>query len=197
MRPLMSAWRARFALSFRVAIPDCSEPATMPPLCRRCHLSPSGLIASTGIARSEGDNMIQNNMTNTKKNGLKRPGAVTLKTVAESVGLAPGTVSLVLNNAPGSASIPQRTKDRVFAAARELNYQPNPVARALRTQTDPAFAPGGQAMGSGTLMFVGAEHFLRALHAIREAGLRVPGDVSIVGFNSAQVAALGRTPSAA
>jgi DNA-binding LacI/PurR family transcriptional regulator len=49
----------------------------------------------------------------------------------------------------------------------------------------------------GTLMFVGAEHFLRALHAIREAGLRVPGDVSIVGYNSAQVAALGRTPSAA
>jgi DNA-binding LacI/PurR family transcriptional regulator len=141
--------------------------------------------------------MIRNNMTGNHKNGLKRPGAVTLKTVAESVGLAPGTVSLVLNSAPGSASIPQRTKDRVFAAARELNYQPNPVARALRTQTDPALAPGGQAMGSGTLMFVGAEHFLRALHAIRQAGLRVPGDVSIVGFNSAQVAALGRTPSAA
>jgi len=175
----------------------------MPLLCRRCHLSPSGLIASTrdcqsGIARNEEDNMIQNNMTNNKKNGLKRPGAVTLKTVAESVGLAPGTVSLVLNNAPGSASIPQRTKDRVFAAARELNYQPNPVARALRTQTAPPMADG-QDMGNtgGTLMFVDAEHFLRALHAIREAGLRVPGDVSIVGFNHAQVAALGRTPSAA
>ena len=135
--------------------------------------------------------MIQNNMTNNKKNGLKRPGAVTLKTVAESVGLAPGTVSLVLNNAPGSASIPQRTKDRVFAAARELNYQPNPVARALRTQTAPAAMTDGQDMGNtgGTLMFVDAEHFLRALHAIREAGLRVPGDVSIVGFNHAQVAA--------
>jgi hypothetical protein len=176
----------------------------MPPPCRRCHLSPSGLIASTrdcqsGIARNEEDNMIQNNMTNNKKNGLKRPGAVTLKTVAESVGLAPGTVSLVLNNAPGSASIPQRTKDRVFAAARELNYQPNPVARALRTQTAPAAMTDGQDMGNtgGTLMFVDAEHFLRALHAIREAGLRVPGDVSIVGFNHAQVAALGRTPSAA
>jgi hypothetical protein len=150
----------------------------------------------SGIARNEEDNMIHNDMSN-KKNGLKRPGAVTLKTVAESVGLAPGTVSLVLNNAPGSASIPQRTKDRVFAAARELNYQPNPVARALRTQTAPR--AGGQDMGNagGTLMFVDAEHFLRALHAIREAGLRVPGDVSIVGFNSAQVAALGRTPSAA
>ena len=142
--------------------------------------------------------MIRNNMTS-RKSGLKRPGAVTLKTVAETVGLAPGTVSLVLNNAPGSASIPQRTKDRVFAAARELNYQPNPVARALRTQTGPVPMAGGQDMGNagGTLMFVGAEHFLRALHAIREAGLRVPGDVSIVGFNSAQVAALGRTPSAA
>jgi hypothetical protein len=153
----------------------------------------------SGIASSEGDNMIGNNMTNNKKNGLKRPGAVTLKTVAESVGLAPGTVSLVLNNAPGSASIPQRTKDRVFAAARELNYQPNPVARALRTQTDPRLAPGGQDMGNagGTLMFVEAEHFLRALHAIREAGLRVPGDVSIVGFNQAQTDALGRTSSAA
>jgi DNA-binding LacI/PurR family transcriptional regulator len=145
------------------------------------------------------NNTIGNNTTNNKKNGLKRPGAVTLKTVAESVGLAPGTVSLVLNNAPGSASIPQRTKDRVFAAARELNYQPNPVARALRTQTGPAPTVGGQDIGNacGTLMFVGAEHFLRALHAIREAGLRVPGDVSIVGYNSAQVAALGRTPSAA
>jgi|SRR5271167_4095123 len=142
---------------------------------------------------------MRNNLTSTKKSALKRPGAVTLKTVAESVGLAPGTVSLVLNNAPGSASIPQRTKDRVFAAARELNYQPNPVARALRTQTGPASTPSGLDMGnaSGTLMFVGAEHFLRALHAIREAGLRVPGDVSIVGFNHAQVAALGRTPSAA
>lgn len=143
------------------------------------------------------------NTTRRKTNGLKRPGTVTLKTVAESVSLAPGTVSLVLNNAPGSMSIPQRTKDRIFAAARELNYQPNPVARALRTQTDPALTLGGRDMGnaSGTLMFVGAEHFLRALHAIREAGLRVPGDVSIVGFNqvqvAAQVAATDRSTSAA
>lgn len=166
----------------------------MPLLRQRCHFSPSRLIASLAITRTEGDNMIR-----TAKNALKKPGAVTLKIVAESVGLAPGTVSLVLNNAPGSASIPQRTKDRVFAAARELNYQPNPVARALRTQTGASSALGAQDMGNagGTLMFVDAEHFLRALHAIREAGLRVPGDVSIVGFNQPQVAASGRTPSAA
>jgi len=29
--------------------------------------------------------------------------------------------------------IPQSTKDRILAAVREFNYQPNPLARALRT----------------------------------------------------------------
>lgn len=143
--------------------------------------------------------MNQNSTSRNSKSTLGTPGAVTLKTVAESVGLAPGTVSLVLNNAPGSASIPQRTKDRVFAAARELNYQPNPLARALRTQVSPPPTPGGHDIGnaSGALMFIGAEHFLRALRAMREAGLSVPGDVSIVGFNHAQLTALNRTTSAA
>jgi DNA-binding LacI/PurR family transcriptional regulator len=160
----------------------------MPPICRRCHLSPSRRIAGAGY---EKDNMIRNSVIRKKRNTLNKQGSVTLRTVADSVSLAPGTVSLVLNNAPGAMSIPQRTKDRIFAAARELNYQPNPVARALRTQTDPTLTFGVRNMGntSGTLMFVGAEHFLRALHAIREAGLRVPGDVSIVGHNRAQVAA--------
>ncbi|HLW86103.1 MAG TPA: LacI family DNA-binding transcriptional regulator [Candidatus Sulfotelmatobacter sp.] len=129
---------------------------------------------------------------------MKKQGTVTLKTVAQSVGLAPGTVSLVLNHAPGATSIPQRTKDRVFAAARELNYQPNPLARALRTQS-PASSAGQHDIGkaSGALMFVDAEHFLRALDAMREAGLRVPGDVSIVGFDQAEAAALERSSSAA
>jgi DNA-binding LacI/PurR family transcriptional regulator len=162
---------------------------------------PNRPIASTGIAENEGGNMtrssmICNSMIRRKKNGLKKQGTVTLKTVAETVGLTPGTVSLVLNSAPGSMSIPQPTKDRIFAAARELNYQPNPVARALRTQTDPALTLGGKDVSdtSGTLMFVGAEHFLRALQAIREAGLRVPGDVSIVSFSQAQVATVAVAP---
>src|SRR5580700_6537672 len=72
-----------------------------------------------------------------KHNGhlTKNPKAVTLKAVAEYVGLATGTVSLVLNHQP--ESIPQQTRDRVFAAARKLNYQPNPFARALRTRQVP------------------------------------------------------------
>jgi hypothetical protein len=59
---------------------------------------------------------------------------VSLRTVAERVKLAPCSVSAVLNNTPASLAIPQRTKERVFRAARELNYRPNLWARSLRTK---------------------------------------------------------------
>jgi len=59
---------------------------------------------------------------------------VSLRTVAERVGLAPCSVSAVLNNTPASWAIPQRTKERVFRAAGELNYRPNLWARSLRTK---------------------------------------------------------------
>ncbi len=54
--------------------------------------------------------------------------------VAERVGLAPCSVSAVLNNTPASYAIPQRTKERIFRAASELNYRPNLWARSLRTR---------------------------------------------------------------
>lgn len=59
---------------------------------------------------------------------------VNLRTVAERVGLAPCSVSAVLNNTPASLAIPQHTKDRVFRAAAKLNYRPNLSARSLRTK---------------------------------------------------------------
>jgi DNA-binding LacI/PurR family transcriptional regulator len=122
------------------------------------------------------------------RNTAKKPEAVTLKVVAEYVGLTAGTVSLVLNNAPQSVSIPQQTKDRVFAAARKLNYQPNLFARALRTRQIPAVSgTQGLASGSRALVFEGGEHFLRAVNAIRQAGLRVPGDVAVVGGDDIRV----------
>ena len=114
-----------------------------------------------------------------KKNDGKRP--VTLKTVAEYVGLAAGTVSAVLNDTAAARAIPQRTKERVLQAAAKLNYHPNPVARALRANHASNGKRPDASRGPGTLMFVGAEHYLRAIQAIRGAGLRVPGDVSIVG----------------
>ena len=124
-------------------------------------------------------------------NTLKKPETVTLKVVAEYVGLTAGTVSLVLNNAPQSISIPQQTKDRVFAAARKLNYRPNLFARALRTGQIPATS-GAHGLGTGSraLVFQGGEQFLRAVNAIRQAGLRVPGDVAVVSAADISAAAL-------
>jgi DNA-binding LacI/PurR family transcriptional regulator len=70
-------------------------------------------------------------MAQNKKPGQK-PQVITLKAVAEHLGLTPGTVSAVLNEAPSARSIPQATKSRIHAAAKELNYRPNFFARTLR-----------------------------------------------------------------
>jgi DNA-binding LacI/PurR family transcriptional regulator len=60
---------------------------------------------------------------------------ITLKALAQHLGLSPTTVSLVINGSPGAASIPRSTKQRVFAAAKKLNYRPNHFARSLRIQS--------------------------------------------------------------
>jgi hypothetical protein len=64
----------------------------------------------------------------------EKTSAANLKTVADRVGLAPCSVSAVLNNTPAARAIPQSTKERVFRAAAELNYRPNLWARSLRTK---------------------------------------------------------------
>jgi DNA-binding LacI/PurR family transcriptional regulator len=69
---------------------------------------------------------------------LKKPGqkqqVITLKAVAQHLGLTPGTVSAVLNDSPSARSIPLETKNRIRAAAKELNYRPNFFARTLRNK---------------------------------------------------------------
>ena len=65
---------------------------------------------------------------------VRKHHRVTLKAVAEHVGLTPGTVSAVLNNSPAASSVPQRTKTRILDAARKLNYRPNFFARSLRVK---------------------------------------------------------------
>jgi LacI family transcriptional regulator len=121
-------------------------------------------------------------MMKRSRNVAKKPEAVTLKVVARRVGLAMGTVSVILNRAPQAKAIPQQTRDRVFAAALRLNYHPNPFARALRTKhISAAGIERSGVSGSRALVFEGADDFQRAIDAIRLAGLRVPGDVAIVG----------------
>lgn len=60
--------------------------------------------------------------------------AVSLKTLAAHLGLSTTSLSVVLNNAPSANSIPQETKDRIFAAAKAFNYRPNYLARSFRSQ---------------------------------------------------------------
>ena len=60
--------------------------------------------------------------------------SVSLRSLAEHLGLSQAAVSLVINRSPAAKSIPQRTQDLIRQAARELNYRPNHLARSLRQQ---------------------------------------------------------------
>jgi DNA-binding LacI/PurR family transcriptional regulator len=79
-------------------------------------------------------------MTRSKTVASSRPRGeaaappVSLKFLAEHLGLSPATVSLVINRSPSAKSIPHRTQERIREAARELNYRPNFMARSLRAQ---------------------------------------------------------------
>ncbi|HYI32698.1 MAG TPA: LacI family DNA-binding transcriptional regulator [Glaciibacter sp.] len=59
------------------------------------------------------------------------PKRATLADVAALAGLSPTTVSLVLNDVPGTRLSPDAVK-RVREAAHKLSYRPNPAARSLR-----------------------------------------------------------------
>ena len=57
---------------------------------------------------------------------------VSLKSLAEYLGLSPATVSIVVNDAPGAKSIPLKTRERVLEGAKKFNFKPNFLARSLR-----------------------------------------------------------------
>jgi DNA-binding LacI/PurR family transcriptional regulator len=88
---------------------------------------------------------------------------VTLKVVAQHVGLTPGTVSAVLNDAPSARSIPQETKNRIHAAAKELDYRPNFFARTLRNKRTYTIGVIAEEIGDsyGSLVISGIEQYLR------------------------------------
>jgi len=58
---------------------------------------------------------------------------VSLKDIAESLGVSKALVSLVLNNKGTERGINKETQQRVREKAKELNYVPNQYARGLRT----------------------------------------------------------------
>jgi LacI family transcriptional regulator len=56
-----------------------------------------------------------------------------LKDIAESLNVSKTLVSLVLNGKAAQWGISEETQKKVFKKAEELNYQPNQMARGLRT----------------------------------------------------------------
>lgn len=98
-----------------------------------------------------------------KKSRLSQPGRVTLREVAERVGLAPGTVSAVLNDAPSARAIPEHTRQRIQAAAQELNYRPNFLARSLRKKRTYTVGLLIEEIGDayGSMVISGVEGYLR------------------------------------
>jgi DNA-binding LacI/PurR family transcriptional regulator len=99
----------------------------------------------------------------------KRPSpksaVVTIKALAQHVGLTPGTISVVLNDSPAARSIPQKTKNRIFAAAKELNYRPNFFARTLRSKRTYTIGVIAEEIGDsyGSLVISGIEEHLRKM----------------------------------
>jgi len=101
-------------------------------------------------------------MVQVKKPGQK-PQVITLKAVAQHLGLTPGTVSAVLNDSPSARSIPQQTKNRIRAAAKELNYRPNFFARTLRNKRTYTIGVIAEEIGDsyGSPIISGIEQYLR------------------------------------
>jgi len=100
---------------------------------------------------------------NKAKSGTPKERKVTLRTIAEHLNLTPGTVSAALNNSSAARSIPEHTKQRILAAAQELNYRPNFFARSLRLQRTYTIGVIAEEIGDayGSVIISGIEQHLR------------------------------------
>jgi len=69
-------------------------------------------------------------MNRRKRNGRN----TTLRDVAQQSGFSAATVSIVLNQAPLARYIPEQTRTHIEQTAKRLGYQPNLLARSLRSR---------------------------------------------------------------
>jgi LacI family transcriptional regulator len=103
-------------------------------------------------------------MTAPREKGIsKKDRHVTLKMVADRVGLTKGTCSAVLNKTAASRSVPLHTQERILAAARELNYRPSFYARNLGVKRTYMIGVVTQEIGDfyGSPIISGIERYLR------------------------------------
>lgn len=70
-------------------------------------------------------------MGNTRRNASPdKP--VSLRVIADHLGLSPATISAVINDSPAARTIPESTKLRVLQAVEQFEYRPNYMAQSLR-----------------------------------------------------------------
>ncbi|HUY82485.1 MAG TPA: LacI family DNA-binding transcriptional regulator [Acidobacteriaceae bacterium] len=93
-------------------------------------------------------------------------GPINLKKLSQLLGLSQTTISLVLNDSPAAKSIPERTRERVFAAARKFHYRPNYFARSLRRSRSMSVGVIAPDLSEGyfTLVMRGVEEALLRSH---------------------------------
>jgi DNA-binding LacI/PurR family transcriptional regulator len=98
-----------------------------------------------------------------KEGGGKNSHHVTLRMVAEHVGLTKGTCSAVLNQTTASRSIPVQTQERILTAANELGYRPSFYARNLGVKRTYMIGVVTQEIGDfyGSPIISGIERYLR------------------------------------
>ncbi len=132
--------------------------------------------------------------------GRKATSRVTSRDVAALAGVSQSTVSRVLGSAGQTSFISEKTAARVRAAAQQLGYSPDPIARALRGEmthllglvvreiADPFFASVieeviEQARAAGFGMVLGHAHSDAAegLQVVRALDLRQCDGVFLLG----------------
>jgi LacI family transcriptional regulator len=73
-------------------------------------------------------------MTSSVKRPKNPEQRVTLKFLAEHLGLSQTTVSVVLTNSPLASTIAKRTQERIWDAVQKFQYRPNMFARYLQAK---------------------------------------------------------------
>ena len=97
---------------------------------------------------------------------------VTLRDVAIEAGVSVATVSRSLNGADG---VGQRTRERVVAAARRMNYEPNRMARSLRTNKG--------SMVAVAVTDIEQQWYSRVLKHIQRELNRIPSELMVIDLN--------------
>lgn len=100
-------------------------------------------------------------------NRTRKP--VTTTTLAQKLGVSRATVSYVLSGKAKQYKISDRTAKRVLDAARELDYQPNALARGLRLQRS-----GIVGFLTGSFTFDWAERVLTGMLEVLDAAGSLP-----------------------